>query len=122
LLDLILTMRDRDEIADRAEEPSLREEIAALRTENEMLRRAARAAGLPAIPTEADVVPPGELGEFYVGGPKPGPDDPKPPVTIEAKAAPAADMVDLRAGFNDTREPWREYLDARHDRWADNRE
>jgi hypothetical protein len=28
---------------------------------------------------------------------------------VPAPAAPAADMVDLRAGFNDTREPWREF-------------
>jgi hypothetical protein len=42
-------------------------------------------------PTEADVVPPGELGEFFRGPPRPGPDDPpRQPVTIEGKAAPAA--------------------------------
>ena len=38
LLKMILEMRDRDEIADRAEEPSLRERIAALEAENERLR------------------------------------------------------------------------------------
>jgi hypothetical protein len=43
LLELILQMRERGEIADRAAEPSLREENAVLRAENEMLRRAANA-------------------------------------------------------------------------------
>jgi hypothetical protein len=35
-------------------------------------------------PAEADITPPGELGECYVGS-RPGPDDPKPPVTIDGK-------------------------------------
>jgi hypothetical protein len=110
LLDLILTMRDRDEIADRAEEPSLREEIAALRTENEMLRRAARAAGASVTPPEADVVPPGELGEFYVGGPKPGPDDhlapPRTPRVIEGEAMPAPSYdYDRERGWRDHVQP-----------------
>ena len=35
--------------------------------------------------TESEVVPPSEQGEFYHGGPRPGPDDPKPPVTIDAE-------------------------------------
>jgi hypothetical protein len=117
LLAMLLEMRDRDGAADTAAEPSLREEIAALRAENEMLRRAARAAGASVTPTEADIVPPSELSDtnFYCGPPKPGPDDhlaPTPRV-IEAKAAaaPAADSVDLRAGFDDSApEPWRSFL------------
>jgi hypothetical protein len=107
LLELILTMRDRGEIADRADEPSLREEIAALRTENETLRRAARAAGAPPVtPREADVTPPSELGEFFRGPPRPGPDDPKPPVTIEGKAtaAPAYDY--------DANSDWKSYVNS----------
>jgi len=35
-------------------------------------------------PTESEVIPPGEIGEFYVGH-RPAADDPKPPVTIDAK-------------------------------------
>jgi hypothetical protein len=40
LLEMILQMRDRDEIADRAEEPSLRDRIAVLEAENLTLRAA----------------------------------------------------------------------------------
>jgi hypothetical protein len=71
---------------------------------------------------DVDIVPPSEIADRDPGM-RPGPDDRKP-VTIEAKAAPVADAdaVDLRAGFNnDTPEPWRDYLNARHDPWADNR-
>ena len=107
LLEIILRMKERGEIGDRADEPSLREEIAALRTENETLRRAARAAGAPPVtPREADVTPPSELGEFFRGPPRPGPDDPKPPVTIEGKAtaAPAYDY--------DANSDWKSYVNS----------
>jgi hypothetical protein len=64
LLALILQMRDRDEIADRAEEPSLRERVAVLEAENLTLRAAARAApgaapveAAPAAPAVNNVVP-----------------------------------------------------------------
>jgi hypothetical protein len=96
----------------------LHEQISALTQENVTLRIAARSALAPApapvTPTEADVVPPSEQADrdFHIGGPKSGPDDPRP-VTIEGKAtaAPAADDgVDLRAGFDDGRpEPWRPF-------------
>ena len=51
LLALILQMRDRDEIADRAEEPSLRERVAVLEAENAKLR--AQLAGKT--PEDSDV-------------------------------------------------------------------
>jgi hypothetical protein len=42
------------------------------------------------------------------------PQPPKP-------APPAPDLIDIRQGFNDTPEPWRDYLNANYDRWGDNR-
>src|SRR5215813_1252597 len=39
-------------------------------------------------PPTGAITPPGEVGEFYVGGPRPGPDDPKPPVTIDHEGRP----------------------------------
>jgi nucleoid-associated protein YgaU len=105
LLEMILQMRDRDEAADRAEKPSLRERVAVLEAENAKLRAAARAAP-GAAPVEAA---PAALAANVVPMPR-------------APAPPAEDMVDLRAGFNDTREPWREYLNRHYDPWADNRE
>jgi hypothetical protein len=105
LLEMILTMRERGELSDRAMEP-----ITGCAADPTVIT-----------PSEADVVPPGELADRDPGM-RPGPDDPKPPVTIEGKAAPAAeDMVDLRAGYNDTPEPWREHLNRHYDPWADNR-
>jgi len=52
LLALILQQRDREEIGERTEEPSLRERIAVLEAENAKLRAAARDAPGPA-PVEA---------------------------------------------------------------------
>ena len=88
------------------------------------MRERERAVGA-ITPSEADVVPPSEQADrhFFCGPPKPGPDDPKPPVTIEgevtkpkgkasrssAPPAPADDAVDLRRGFDDTPEPWRRF-------------
>jgi len=60
LLALILQMRERGEIADRAEEPGLRERIAALEAENKRLRACAApgAAPVEAVPAApANVVP-----------------------------------------------------------------
>jgi hypothetical protein len=74
---------------------------------------------------DIDVVPPGEIADRDCGM-RLGPDDPKPPVTIEATAAPAADdgSVDIRRGFdNDRPEPWRAFSGGRRlDPWADNRD
>jgi hypothetical protein len=50
LLEMILQMRDRDEIADRAEEPGLRERIAALEAENKRLRAGAAPGAAPSRP------------------------------------------------------------------------
>jgi hypothetical protein len=110
LFEMYMQMRERggipDEGLDRRDN-----EIAALPSENAKLRAAARAAGLPVAPTEADIVPPSERAECDPG-PMPGPDDPAPPVVIEGKAEPAADdadAFDLRAGFGHVDEPWRRF-------------
>jgi hypothetical protein len=125
LLALIMQQRERDGIPDegttQATINAQAAEIAQLRAQlagEEPTVTAYRVIRKPGRP-EADIVPPSELGDFHIGGPKPGPDDPRPPVVIEGKAvatndapepAPAAeDMVDLRAGFNDTPEPWRQF-------------
>src|SRR5262249_3991899 len=65
--------------------------------ETELVRlRGSQPHALPAPEAERGVIdpptgaitPPGEVGEFYVGGPRPGPDDPKPPVTIDHEGRP----------------------------------
>jgi hypothetical protein len=138
LFDLIMQQRERDGIPDegttQATINAQAAEIAQLRAQlagEEPTVTAYRVIRKPGRP-EADIVPPSELGDFHIGGPKPGPDDPRPPVVIEGKAvatndapepAPAAeDAVDLRAGYNDRPEPWREYSNRHYDPWADNRE
>jgi hypothetical protein len=63
----------------------LHESVHTLSAENAQLR-AALGGSTAITPREADITPPSELGECYVGS-RPGPDDPKPPVTIEGKAA-----------------------------------
>jgi hypothetical protein len=63
LLEMILQMRDRDEIADTAAEPSLRSRIAELEAENAKLRAAlaakagAPSPGSPPAPAGGNVVP-----------------------------------------------------------------
>ena len=64
LLEMILQMRDRDEIADRAEEPTLRERIVALEAalaakdaELAALRAGAPSPGSPPAPAGGNVVP-----------------------------------------------------------------
>jgi hypothetical protein len=83
LLEMILQMRERTELGERSQEPIT--------------------------PTEADVVPPGEIGEFFRGPPKPGPDDhlapPRTPSVIEGKAAPAAPAYDY-----DRERGWRDHV------------
>jgi hypothetical protein len=55
---------------------------AALRAEAER-RRIMQGEGSAITPPTSDIVPPGELGDFYVGGPRPGPDDrPRPTVIV----------------------------------------
>ena len=109
----------------------LHEQVHTLTAENAQLRaRLGLSVSTAVTPREADVCPPGEWrGETYAGV-RPGPDDPKPPVTIEgssrverhrsgvANQAPAAPPAP---------EPWQDWLDAGgyggpgYDRWADNR-
>jgi hypothetical protein len=52
-------------------------------------------------PSAGDVTPPGERADRDPGM-RPGPDD-KSPVTIDA------DAIDIRRGYNDTPEPWRQF-------------
>jgi hypothetical protein len=93
LLDLILTMRERDEIADRAEEPSLRERVAVLEAENAKLRAAARAAP-GAAPVEAVPAAPANVVPM------------KPPApAAPAPAAPAAPAYDY-----DRERGWRDHV------------
>ena len=73
-----------------SETEALQMRIAELEAENARLRGEDPKA-LPSpeserviTPTESEVIPPGEIGEFYVGH-RPAADDPKPPVTIDAK-------------------------------------
>jgi len=99
LLKLILEQRARAGIPDEGLDER-DDELAALRSENERLRRA---AGLPVTPTAVvDVVPPGEIADRDPGM-RPGPDDPRPPTVIDV------DAVDIRAGFDDTPQPWRQF-------------
>ena len=91
LLAIILQMRERGEIADRAEEPGLRERIAALEAENKRLRAGAApgAAPVEAVPAApANVVPM------------------KPPApAAPAPAAPAAPAYDY-----DRERGWRDHV------------
>jgi hypothetical protein len=77
------TMRERGEIGLKAlPEGGADARIAELEAENRQLK--ARLVGGPLDVPTSDITPPGELGECYVGS-RPGPDDPKPPVTIDGK-------------------------------------
>jgi hypothetical protein len=114
LFEIVMQMREREGVP--AEGLS---EVAALQAELAALKAGgltARAAGLPVAPTEADVVPPSEIADRDPG-PKPGPDDKPPPVTIEGKAMPAKPFVnglsDVPQHMRDTRpanEPWRNHV------------
>jgi hypothetical protein len=96
LLDLILTMRERDEIADRAEEPSLRERIAALEAENAQLRAqlAGKALEDSDVPTLVERVPAANVVPL-----------PKPRAAAPAPAAPAAPAYDY-----DVERGWRDHV------------
>jgi hypothetical protein len=111
------TMRERGELGLKAL-PEGQDRIAELEAENERLK-AQLAGGLaPALldeptlvaitPSEADITPP---SEWRGVPPMRGPDDPKPPVTIEAKAvrkppaAPAAPQYDYNV-----EQGWRDYV------------
>jgi hypothetical protein len=108
LFDLIMEQRARAGIPDEGLDER-DDELAALKAEVEQLRAVAMAAGLAvphaacAAPTDVDIVPPGERADRDAG-PRPGPDDKPPHVTIDA------DAIDIRNGFNnDTPQPWRRF-------------
>jgi hypothetical protein len=112
LLEMILQMRDRDEIADRAEEPSLREQVAALEAENMRLRA--------------------ELAALKAGAPSPAPNSPPAANVVSFKAASAApapaakaspSLSDVVATYAPPEEPWREFSGGGgRDRWSNRNE
>jgi hypothetical protein len=128
LLEMFLEMRERRGLS--PDEPACEKhtaEIAALKAENAQLRRLAKSAGLaiagPAA-GEVDIVPPSEQADrhFYRGMPKPGPDDPKEPVTIEGTATRVnPNLDDVVAEYAKPEEPWRSHLNRNFDPWSDNR-
>jgi hypothetical protein len=127
LLELIMQQRERDGVPTEgiSEVAALKAEIAALKAGG----LTGRAAGLAVTPI--DVVPPSEIGEFFRGAPRPGPDDhlapPRTPTVIEGKAtaAPAAKtsptLDDVASAYSKPEEPWRSHLNRNFDPWADNR-
>jgi hypothetical protein len=121
-----LAARRRGEIA-KAEstyEGALRE-VERLRAEVEALKAGAAA---PTVPNGTGVVPKGPVEpalDNVVPLARPttahqcavAPQPPKP-----APQPQAANMVDLRAGYNNAEEPWRGFVGGRpYDRWSDNR-
>jgi hypothetical protein len=150
LLALIMEQRERDGIPDegttRATINAQAAEIAQLRArlgdvpptpdsagcrKTHALARGETSGGFVGNPPEVDIVPPGERADRDPGQRPRFPDDRKP-VTIEGKAvvtnvtpepAPAADAdaVDIRGGFDDRPEPWRDHMTRHYDPWADNR-
>jgi hypothetical protein len=69
-----LEMRRRGELAESYLSPQQRLEAARAKVAAIEAEIAASSAAIT--PTESDIIPPGEIGECYVGGPRPGPDDP----------------------------------------------
>jgi hypothetical protein len=101
LLEMILQMRDRDEIADRAEEPSLREQVAALEAENMRLRAelAALKAGGARKPVDDD------MPEMVERVPAPAAKNVVPLKPSSAPAAPAAYDYDANSD-------WKSYVNS----------
>jgi hypothetical protein len=112
-----LEMRRRGELGDRAAEPSLRAQIDQLRAENERLRAVLGSGSTAAImPPTCDIVPPGERAECNPGM-RPGPDDPRPPVVIEAKAVrtppPPAPQPQAAPTYDyNTNSEWKDYVNS----------
>jgi hypothetical protein len=74
-------------------------------------------------PSEADITPPGEIGECYAGM-RPGPDDPprRSSQVIEGKAIPTPPAPATGILTDTQPEPWRGFVGGRpYDRWSDNR-
>jgi len=69
-----LAMRRRGELAESYRSPQQCLEAARAKVVELEAEIAASSAAIT--PTESDIIPPGEIGECYVGGPRPGPDDP----------------------------------------------
>jgi hypothetical protein len=116
LLAMLLEMRERKGLSpDEGSCEQHTAEISALRAENSQLRRLAKSAGLAiAGPAsgEVDIVPPSEQADrsFYRGMPKPAPDDPKEPVTIEGTATRVSPSLDdVVATYAAPEEPWRRF-------------
>jgi hypothetical protein len=102
------TMRERGEIGQSPEGDS-RRRIAALEGENQLLRARLASSAPLEVPT-SDIVPPSEIGVARVGLQR-GPDDPrpKPPVTIDAQANPAAPR---NWDDTDNGREWQAWVDA----------
>jgi hypothetical protein len=104
-------MRDRDEIADTAAEPSLRSRIAELEAENAKLRAALAAkAGAPS---------PGS------SPPAPAPNTPPAGNVVPLKTAKVSPTLDdITSSYPAPAEPWRAFSGGggRLDPWSDNRE
>jgi hypothetical protein len=116
MLETYLGMRRRGELAASYLSPQQRLEVARAKV-------AEIEAEIAAItPSEADITPPGEIGECYAGI-RPGPDDPpkRRPVVIEGKPVPPAPATGGLLTDN-VDEPWRGFVGGRpYDRWSDNR-
>jgi hypothetical protein len=62
-------------------------------------------------PTEADVVPPNEIGVASAGVVR-GPDDPKPPVTIDGSAVPNPPAAPAAPKYDYSREQgWKDFVE-----------
>jgi hypothetical protein len=94
LLEIILRMKERGEIGDRADEPSLREQVATLEAENARLRAAARAAAAPAVEA-APAAPAANVVPLARGAP------------ASAAPAPAAKAYDY-----DANSEWKSYVNS----------
>jgi hypothetical protein len=115
LLEMILEMRDRDEVGDLAAEPTLRERIAALETENTRLRAALAAlkaggagkAVADDVPEMVERVPAPAAKNVVPLKPSSAPAAPEPPSKPFVNG-----LSDVPQRVRDTRpanEPWRRY-------------
>jgi hypothetical protein len=110
-------MRERGELPLRGELPGtdegLQAKIDEQAAEIERLRARLGLAPVPLDVPTSDITPPGEIGSDCYAGIRPGPDDPKPPVTIEGKAAkrpkPSAAPAEPAYDYN-TNQSWRDHV------------
>jgi hypothetical protein len=104
-------MRDRGQVPQ-----TLQARIEELEAENAQLRSALAGSPTALTPALSDIVPPGEIGECYAGGPRPGPDDPpkRQPLVIEGNAArsPGAPAPQPAARYDyNKNDDWRDYVE-----------